>query len=686
MEFVAKNIRNVCLVGHKGYGKTTLSEALLYFTKSTDRFGTVEQGNTISDFDPEEIKRKLSISLSVNPFTYKNTKINLIDTPGFYDFEGEQNSALVAADTVIVVVTSKTTVSVGTEKAMLKCEKANKPVVFFNLGLDDENADFYSTLNQLYEKFGETSIVPMQLPLIIDGKFAGAIDVLTGKAVKFNNDGTSTACDTPADMNDKLAEFRSKLLELIAETDDALMEKFFEEKPFTDEELSVGIKNAIMNRIMFPIFLGVPTKLMGMESFIGAMVDYFPTPADVPAIKAGESEIKCDDAAQTIIRIFKTIADPFVGKMSFFKVCSGKVIKDETYTNSTSGAKEKIAHIYTPFGKKQNEVSVLYAGDIGVFTKLTDTNTSDTLCGKGNAVTIDAISFPKPNFFKAVVPKSKGDEEKISQGIKKMMEEDRTLLLVNNKETKQQVLYGMGDMQLDVVVSKLLSKFQVGVLLEEARVAYRETIKKKVKVQGKHKKQSGGHGQYGDVWIEFEPCYDQEFAFEETVFGGSVPKNFFPAVEKGLKDSIQRGVLAGYPVTNIKATLVDGSYHPVDSSEMAFKMAASIAFKEGMKQASPALLEPVGTLSVNVSDKLMGDIIGDINKRRGQVLSMDNVVGERGRKLVVATVPMSEMTSYAMDLRSMTHARASFTLEFLEYREAPSNVVAKVVAEAEKAE
>ena len=394
MEFVAKNIRNVCLMGHKGYGKTTLTEALLSFTKTTDRFGTVEQGNTVSDFDAEEIKRKLSISLSVNPFVYKNTKINLLDTPGFYDFEGEQNSALVAADTVIIVITSKTTVSVGTEKAMLKCEKAKKPVVFFNLGLDDENGDFYSTLSQLYDKFGETNIVPMQLPLLIDGKFAGAVDVLSGKAVKFNNDGSSVPCDTPADMADKLAEFRSKLLELIAETDDALMEKFFEETPFTEEELSVGIKKAIVERIMFPIFLGVPTKLMGMQTFAEFMVDYFPNPTDLPAVKAGEKEIVCDENGQSVIRIFKTIADPFVGKMSFFKVCSGKVVKDETYTNSTSGSKEKIAHVYTPFGKKQNEVTVLNAGDIGVFTKLNDTNTSDTLYGKGDAVKIDDISFP----------------------------------------------------------------------------------------------------------------------------------------------------------------------------------------------------------------------------------------------------------------------------------------------------
>jgi len=686
MDYLAKDIRNVCLMGHKGYGKTTLTEALLYYSKATDRLGKVEQGNTVSDFDPEEVKRKLSISLTVNPFTYKNTKINLIDTPGFYDFEGEQNSALSAVDTAIIVITSKTTVSVGTEKAMLKCRLKKKPVVFFNLGLDDENADFYKTLDQLYEKFGESSIVPAQLPIIESGKFVGAVDVIDGKAYKFNTDGTYTPCYAPAELEEDLRNYRSKMLELIAETDEELMAKYFDEEPFTEEEIFTGVKNAILQRVMFPVFLGVPTEMFGMQRFIENIVDYFPTPLDSPAVKAGDDEIVCDENGNTVVRVFKTIADPFVGKLSFYRIYSGKVVRDETYQNTTTDEKEKIAHVYTPFGKKQIEVDYLNAGDIGVFTKLNKTRTSDTLCGKGISVSLDPIVFPIPNFAKSTSPKKKGDEEKISQGIKKLMEEDPTLKLVNNTETKQQVIYGMGDMQLDVVTSKLASKFQAEMELKEARVAYRETIRKKVKVQGKHKKQSGGHGQYGDVWIEFEPCYDSEFEFAESVFGGSVPKNFFPAVEKGLRDSIQKGVLAGYPVTNIKATLVDGSYHPVDSSEMAFKTAASIAFKEGMKQASPVLLEPIGTLVVNVSDKLMGDIIGDINKRRGQVLSMDNAENERGRKIVTATVPMSEISSYAMDLRSMTHGRASFTFDFLEYREAPANIVTKIIAEAEKEE
>ncbi len=686
MEFLAKNIRNVCLMGHKGYGKTTLTEAMLFFSKATDRLGKVEQGNTVSDYDPEEIKRKLSITLSVNPFTYENTKINLIDTPGFYDFEGEQNSALSAVDTAIIVVTSKTTVSVGTEKAMLKCRLQNKPVVFFNLGLDDENADFYTTLSQLYEKFGESNIVPAQLPIIENGKLVGAVDVMDGKAYKFNADGTHTHCESPADVEEKRGEYRSKMLELIAETDEELMNKFFEEEPFTQEEINVGMKNAILQRTMFPVFLGVPTQMFGVKKFIQYIVDHFPTPLDVNPAKAGDDVVVCDETKPTVVRIFKTIADPFVGKLSFYRVYSGKVARDETYINTTTDEKEKIAHVYTPFGKKQIEVDSLCAGDIGVFTKLNKSATSDTLCGKDINVTLDKIKFPVPNFAKATSPKKKGDEEKISLGIKKLMEEDPTLKLVNNVETKQQVLYGLGDMQLDVVSSKLAAKFQAEMELKDAKVAYKETIKKKVKVQGKHKKQSGGHGQYGDVWIEFEPCYEEEFVFAENVFGGSVPKNFFPAVEKGLRDSILKGVLAGYPVTNIKATLVDGSYHPVDSSEMAFKTAASIAFKEGMKQASPVLLEPFGTLVVNVSDKLMGDIIGDINKRRGQVLSMDNAENERGRKMVTANVPMSELSSYAMDLRSMTHGRASFTLEFLEYREAPANIVSKIVAEAEKEE
>ncbi|MBQ7095450.1 MAG: elongation factor G [Clostridia bacterium] len=680
MSTSAVNIRNICLIGHKGNGKTTLAESMLYFAKATDRLGKIEQGNTILDFDAEEIKRKISISLSLASFEYRNTKINLIDVPGNYDYEGDQISALEVADLALIVLTAKNTVSVGTEKAWQKTERKQLPRAFFVTGLDDANADFYSIVEQLHAKFASSQILPITLPLVEDGKVVGSVNVITNEGYRYGEGKVPV----PANMQDKVNTYFDSALEAIAETDEALMEKFFAGEPFTELELAEGLKNAIVQRSIYPIFSGVPTEVRGVAQLLDAMVDYFPNPlskGNVNVAKGDEVvELACVPSGPTVLSIFKTVADPFVGKMSFFKVYSGTVKKDATYVNVAKDSTEKIAHVYAPFGKKQNEVAELEAGDIGVFTKLVSAATSDTLCDKDFLVAIPAIEFPKANYSKAVVSTAKGDEEKIAQGINRMIEEDPTLILNNNPETKQLVLSGFGDLQLDVVVSKLASKFGVNVKLDDVKVPYREAIRKKVKVEGKHKKQSGGHGQYGHVWIEFEPLFEGEFEFTESVFGGSVPKNYFPAVEKGLRDSIKKGVLAGYPVTGLKATLLDGSYHPVDSSEMAFKTAASIAFKEGMKQANPVLLEPVGTLTVHVSDALMGDIIGDINKRRGQILSMD-ASEVRGYKIVQAIVPMSEMNSYAMDLRSMTHARANFDFSFLEYREAPANITQKVIAE-----
>ena len=680
MSTSAVNIRNICLIGHKGNGKTTLAESMLFFAKATDRLGKIEQGNTVLDFDAEEIKRKISIALSMASFEYRNTKINLIDVPGNYDYEGDQISALEVADLALIVLTAKNTVSVGTEKAWQKTEMKKLPRAFFVTGLDDSNADFYSIVEQLHAKFASPQILPITLPLVEDGVVVGSVNVITNEGYRYGQGKVPV----PANMQDKVNTYFDSALEAIAETDEALMEKFFAGEPFTELELAEGLKNAVAQRSIYPIFSGVPTEVRGVAQLLDAVVDYFPSPlskGNVIVQKGEEAvELACVPSGPTVLSIFKTVADPFVGKMSFFKVYSGTVRKDSTYINVGRDSSEKIAHVYTPFGKKQNEVSSLEAGDIGVFTKLVSAATSDTLCDKDFVVEIPAIQFPKANYSKAVVSAAKGDEEKIAQGINRMIEEDPTLSLKNNPETKQLVLSGFGDLQLDVVVSKLASKFGVKVNLEEVKVPYREAIRKKVKVEGKHKKQSGGHGQYGHVWIEFEPLFEGEFEFTESVFGGSVPKNYFPAVEKGLRDSIKKGVLAGYPVTGLKANLVDGSYHPVDSSEMAFKTAASIAFKEGMKQANPVLLEPVGTLSVHVSDALMGDIIGDINKRRGQILSMD-ASETRGFKIVQAIVPLSEMNSYAMDLRSMTHARASFDFSFLEYREAPANITQKVIAE-----
>ncbi|MBQ7090139.1 MAG: elongation factor G, partial [Clostridia bacterium] len=630
--------------------------------------------------DAEEIKRKFSISLSMASFDYKNTKINLIDVPGNYDYEGDQISGLEVADIALMVLSAKTTVSVGTEKAWQKTDARNMPRAFFVTGLDDENADFYSIVEQLHAKFGANQILPITLPLMDGGKLVGSVNVITNEGYRFGEG----VVPVPANMQDKVNTYFEAAVDGVAETNDELMDKFFGGESFTAEELAEGVKNAIAMKLIYPIFCGVPTEVRGIAQLLDAIVEYFPNTlvSEKPiVVKNGEEvELECDPAGPMVLRVFKTVADPFVGKMSFFKVYSGTVKKDSSYLNTTKDESEKIAHVYTPFGKKQQEVNTLEAGDIGVFTKLAVTATAEALCDKECKVVFNEIAFPKANYSKAVVSKGKGDEEKIAQGIARMIEEDPTLKFKVDSETKQMVLSGFGDLQLDVVVSKLASKFGVNVDLADVKVPYREAIRKKVKVEGKHKKQSGGHGQYGHVWIEFEPLFEGEFEFYESVFGGAVPKNYFPAVEKGLRESIKKGVLAGYPVTGLKATLLDGSYHPVDSSEMAFKTAASIAFKEGMKAADPVLLEPVGTLTVRVSDALMGDIIGDINKRRGQILSMD-AAETRGYKLVTATVPMSEMNSYAMDLRSMTHARASFEFEFLAYREAPANITQKVIAE-----
>ncbi len=683
MTYTAKDIRNICLLGHRGNGKTTLVETLLYWNGKTDRFGTVAQGNTVCDYDPEEIRRKTTVTLSIANIEHRGTKVNLIDGPGFYDFEGENISAATASEAALIVVSAKQSVSVGAEKAVGLTRRLKKAKVFYVSFLDDEHADFYSIIDQLNDKFRTNQICPIWLPIYENGKPVGIVDVLKETATRCA-DGKSEPMDIPADMADNVALYKDKLRELIAETSDELLMKYFDSEEFTDEEILEGTRAAIAQRLLFPVICGIPGTMFGTKELADFFVDYMPTVHDAESPGLVEDSDKpvqlyYNEGRPAAIHIFKTIVDPFVGKLSFFKVISGTLSKDDILNNVADDSKEKFSKLYIPIGKKQIEVEDLCAGDIGVVSKL-GAATGDVLRAKGSHYDMPEIKFPIPNYVRAIAPVTKGEEERMTTGILRMIEQDPTLRLVNNKETKQTVIYGMGDTQLDILINRLADKpFSVKVALSDARVAYRETIRKKVKVEGKHKKQSGGHGQYGHVWIEFEPCAE-EFVFEETVFGGSVPKNYFPAVEKGLRDSVQSGVLAGYPVTGIKATLTDGSYHPVDSSEMAFKIAASIAFKEGMKQASPTMLEPIGRLSVNVSDALMGDIIGDINKRRGQVLSMD-AAPEYARKIVEADVPMSEMGDYAMSLRSMTHGRATFTYDFLEYREAPANVIEKVIKE-----
>ena len=680
------NLRNIAILGHGGDGKTALTECLLHFTKTIDRLGKLADGNTVSDFDPEEIKRQISIATSLAPVEYDGYKINIIDTPGYFDFAGEVMEGLDAADAAIIVVSGKSGVEVGTEKAWKYCSDFNIPCMVYVSKIDEENADYYKVVDELREAFG-ISICPIAIPIHEGEKVVGLVNCASMTARKFAN-GTVSDCPMPTDMDEKIKPIRSMITESVAETDEELMEKYFGGEEFTDDEIKYALRKGVKDRSIVPITCGSSITGMGMQTVLYNIIKYLPSPdeGNTPigtGLDGSQVEIAYDAAAPVSLKIFKTVADQFVGKMSYFKVISGTVKQDSTLINTRTSNTEKIGRLFFMRGKKQIETDSVCAGDIGVITKLATSNTGDTLCASSRQVIFPKIEFPKPCLSMAVLPKAKGDEEKISSGLSRLLEEDPTFDMKLDTETKQQIISGLGDMHIDVVVSKLKNKFGVSVELKEPKVPYRETLKKKVKVEGKHKKQSGGHGQFGHVWIEFEPGDTEDMIFEEKVFGGAVPRNFFPAVEKGLRDCMKKGVLAGYPVVNLKATLVDGSYHPVDSSEMAFKVAASLAYKTGLAQAGPTLLEPIGKLSTHIPEENMGDVIGDINKRRGQVLGMGRDAD--GLSVVEAEVPMAEMHTYLIDMRSITRGRGFFTFEFLRYQEAPP-VAAQKVIEAAKAE
>ncbi|MBR7142626.1 MAG: elongation factor G [Clostridia bacterium] len=675
--FATSKIRNVCLMGHGGAGKTSLAEAMLFAAKATDRLGKIADGNTVCDFDSEEIRRKVSVQTAAAYLEWKDCKINLLDTPGYFDFAGEVIEAARAADTALIVVPAKNGVEVGTEKAYRYAVDAKIPKAFFISKLDEDNSDFAKTFAQLRETFG-LAVCPLIAPIVENHKVVAYFDLSTCKKLICEKDGKTTAEAANIEDYPGMEELRNMLFESVAETSDELMEKFFAGEEFTMDEVTSALNQGLLSGSIAPVLCGSSATLAGMDLMLREITHAFPSPDMVEGVDG-----KADPNAPTALLVFKTIADPFVGKMSFFKVLSGCVHQDDVLKNSRAGTSEKMGHIFIMRGKKQTEVTELQAGDIGVVTKLESVNTGDVLAASGAKTDYAPIAFPAPCLTSAMMPKARGDEEKISSGVQRLLEEDKTISFENNAETKQLLISGLGETHLDVIVSKLKTKFGVGVELAEPRVAYRETIRKKVKVQGKHKKQSGGHGQYGDVWIEFEPGDELDLVFTESVFGGAVPRNFFPAVEKGLRDSVERGVLAGYPVVNLKANLVDGSYHPVDSSEMAFKTAARLAFKAGMAQANPVLLEPVGELHVLVPSDNMGDIIGDINKRRGRMLGMNNGV-ERGIDEIIAEVPAAEMNDYAIALRSITQGRGSFTFAFVRYEEVPANVSQKIVEEARK--
>ncbi len=685
--FDSAKIKNIAVAGHAGSGKTSLVEALLYKSGVTERLGKVLDGNTVSDYTPEEIRRKCSVYTSLTSFERDGIKVNLLDTPGLFDYEAGMAEGINAAGCVMITVSGKSGVKVGTRKAYDRAVENGKPRMFVVTKLDDDNANFNNVLTQLKTEFGP-SVCPVVVPVIADRKIVSYVNLIEMKAYKYDSNGAAVETDMPtAEVSEKM-EYRidgliEAVSEAVAETDEELFEKFFSGEAFTQKELIDGIHKGMNEGIITPVTCVSSTTLAGVDMLLKEISLLLPAPSDndvKPAEDAnGEPvEVKCDASAPMSAFVFKTVADPFVGKMSFIKVHSGVLKTNTEVVNATTGNTEKVGKLMNLCGKKQTEVTEAVCGDIVVAAKM-NINTNDTICDPARVVKFDAISVPAPCYRMAVKAKSQGDESKISSAIARLLEEDLTLSYVQDENTLEMILSGLGEQHLASALSKLKNDFGVEVELSVPKVAYKETIRKKVKVQGRHKKQSGGHGQYGDVWIEFEPCISDELVFEERVFGGAVPKNYFPAVEKGLQECVKKGVLAGFPVVGLKAVLVDGSYHPVDSSEMAFKIAASVAFKEGIPQAEPMLLEPIGNLSVLVPDENTGDIIGELNKRRGRVMGM-TPSDKKGLTEVSAEVPMAEMADFTMTLRQMTQGQGSFTLTQARYDQLPGNLVAEVIA------
>ncbi|MDD4718180.1 MAG: elongation factor G, partial [Eubacteriales bacterium] len=665
--YPATKIRNVVLLGHGRSGKTALAEAMLYNAKAIDRLGKAADGNTTMDFDPEEIKRQASINTSIAAIEWMEHKINIIDTPGDFDYMGEVMQGLRVADGAVITVSAKSGVSVGTEKSMRFAGKQKIPVFFYVSKIDEPNASFDRTLEQLTEHFGNT-VTPFVLPIVEETEIKGFVNVFTNTAYK-NAGKKLEEIPVPANMTDRVSGILESIKEHAAESDEELMEKFFNGEEFTQEELVRGLAASVVSGSLKPVFGGSSTINLGVDFVMNSIARFMPSPVDSAEFAAKDGDgneitLKASESETLSAIVFKTIVDPFVGKISIFKVCSGVMHSNSTVYNSDKEKDERVAGIFTMCGKKQVAADLITAGDIGAVTKLSLTNTNDTLCDKARPVILKKIVFPIPCLTMAIIPKAKGEEDKIAAGLSKLAEEDPTFSFNNNAETHQMTVSGMGEQHIDVLRSKLKAKFNVESTLEAPKVAYRETIRKKVKVQGKHKKQSGGHGQYGDVWIEFEPGETTELTFEEKIFGGSVPKSYHPAVEKGLQDAIVKGVLAGYPVVNLKATLVDGSYHDVDSNELSFRMAARLAYKAGLPKADPILLEPISSVNVSIPDSYLGDIMGDMNKRRGRIMG---ITPDGDQQIVSAEVPTSEMASYATDLRSMTQGRGWYTIEFARY-------------------
>ncbi|MDO4965796.1 MAG: elongation factor G [Lachnospiraceae bacterium] len=682
--YTTDKIRNVVLMGHGGCGKTTLTEAIAYLSGITTRMGKTSDGNTISDYDKEEQKRQFSIGTSVVPIEWEGYKINLFDTPGYFDFVGEVEEAVAAAAGAVIVVNGKAGIEVGTEKAWELCEKYKLPRVFFVTNMDDDNASFRQVVEALQDRYGK-KIAPFHFPIRENEKFVGYVNVVSQTANKWTPDHKVVEIDMPDYSKPYLEQFRDVLLEAVAETSEEFMDRYFNGDTFSEAEIRAALRNNVIDGSTVPVTMGSSILCQGMYCLLDDIVKYFqgPDTRKIAGINTKTSEIfeaDYDFSKPKSAFIWKTIVDPFIGKYSLIKVCSGVIKTDDLLYNADKDVEEKIGKIYILRGNKPIEVPELHAGDIGALAKVSKARTGDTLSTKANTITYAKTEISKPYTYMRYKPKNKADIDKISGALQKMMHEDLTIRNVNDAENKQTLLYGMGDQHLEIIASKLANVYKVEVELTQPKVAFRETIKKNSDVQGRYKKQSGGHGQFGDVKMRFEPSGDNEtpYIFEECVVGGAVPKNYFPAVEKGLEASVQSGPLAAYPVVGIKATLYDGSYHPVDSSEMAFKMATIQAFKDGFMKASPVLLEPIASLKVTVPDHYTGDVMGDLNKRRGRVLGMNPT--QNGKQIIEAEIPMTSLFGYCTVLRSMTGGRGEYEYEFVRYEQCPSDVQEKEVA------
>lgn len=685
-DYKSSEVRNVTVAGHSGAGKTSVLEAMLYYTDATDRFGHTSDGSSLIDFDAEEIRRGLSVYTSIVPIEWDDSKINFIDTPGYLDFTGEKQAGMAVGDSVLIVVDAKDPLQPGTRIAFKEAQQAKKPAIFFINKLDEEHTSFEDAYTRLHEAFGK-SVIPFEVPIIENGVYVGTVNILRNKAWYHHGPkaSDSVAQPVPEEMADEIAMYKDQIAEAVAMGDDELMEKFFSGEPFTDAELTRGVRIGVRSGEIIPVFSGAAIESRGIGRLMDLIATYFPTYSEQGIFTATTPNgVKVDllttEEEVPTAQVFKTIVDPFVGRISYIKVLSGTLSSDSTMVNANNGKPEKISTIYTIKGKHQTAAGKLFTGDIGAVTKLQETRTNDTLCAKGKLLMADPIVFEEPLYGQAVNAKTKNDEDKLSGALARIQEEDPTFKVAVNPETRETVIYGIGDQHLEVIVNKLQSKFKTGVTLQNPKITYRETITKSAVGEGRHKKQSGGHGQFGHVFVEFTPNEDQEeMEFAEKVFGGAVPRQYFPAVETGLRECVQEGPLAKYKMVNVKTTLLDGKYHDVDSSEMAFKMAARLAYKDAMSKCAPILLEPIMNVTVTVPDEYTGTVLGDLNKRRGAILSM---TPEDDLQIIEAQVPMAELAKYSVDLRSMTQGLGKYSLSMDRYDPVPENLSKRIIEAA----